>query len=97
MSLKNKLNKLARSEKGKELIDKAQTIANDPKNRAKLDDARQKIEGQVGAAKHKLAEKRAEKQGSGQPAAGAAGAPTPDAASETPPPPHGGDEGPKAA
>jgi hypothetical protein len=61
MSLMNKLTKLAKSEKGKELIDKAQAIANDPKNREKLESARGKVEQQIDAAKHKIAEKRGEK------------------------------------
>ena len=57
----NKLTKLAKSEKGKELIDKAQAIANDPKNREKLESARGKVEQQIDAAKHKIAEKRGDK------------------------------------
>jgi hypothetical protein len=57
----NKLTKLAKSEKGKELIDKAQAIANDPKNREKLESARGKVVQQIDAAKHKIAEKRGEK------------------------------------
>jgi hypothetical protein len=57
----NKLTQLAKSEKGKELIDKAQAIANDPKNREKLETARGKVEEQIGVAKQKLAEKRGEK------------------------------------
>ena len=61
MSLMNKLTQLANSEKGKELIDKAQAIANDPKNRERFDTAREKVEQQIDVAKHKIAEKRGEK------------------------------------
>jgi hypothetical protein len=57
----NRLTKLAKSDKGKELIDKAQSIAKDPKNREKLENARGKVEQQIDAAKHKIAEKRGEK------------------------------------
>lgn len=59
----NRLTKLAKSEKGKELIDKAQAMANDPKNREKLESARGKVEQQIETAKHKIAEKRGEKDG----------------------------------
>jgi hypothetical protein len=102
----NKLTQLAKSDKGKELIDKAQAIANDPKNREKLDTARGKVEEQIGAAKQKLAEKRGEKDGasSGAPsgttsATDPATTPTPPAPATSPPAEanYGGDEGPKAA
>jgi len=102
----NKLTQLAKSDKGKELIDKAQAIANDPKNREKLDTARGKVEEQIGAAKQKLAEKRGDKDdASPDPASGSAGAteptttPTPPAPATSPPTEasYGGDEGPKAA
>jgi hypothetical protein len=102
MSLMNKLTQLAKSEKGKELIDKAQAIANDPKNREKIATARGKVEEQIDAAKHKLAEKRGEKDDA---AHGTATATNP-ATTPTPPAPataprseanYGGDEGPKAA
>ena len=106
MSLLSKLTQVAKSEKGKELIGKAQAIANDPKTREKIDEARGKIEGQIDAAKHKLAEKRGEKEGSA-PAADApattpppATAPPPAGPTTTPPAPppsYGGDDGPKAA
>lgn len=96
----NKLTQIAKSDKGKELIEKAQAIANDPKTREKIEDARGKIEGQIDAAKHKLAEKRAEKEGSA-PAADAPAATPPPAGPATtppaPPPSYGGDDGPKAA
>jgi hypothetical protein len=106
MSLLSKLTQVAKSEKGKELIEKAQAFANDPKTREKIDDARGKIEGQIDAAKHKLAEKRAEKDG--EPAADATAPATPPPAASTtpapppttpptPPPAYGGDDGPKAA
>ena len=101
----NKLTRLAKSEKSKELIDKAQAMANDPKNREKLDAARGKVEQSIDTAKHKIAEKRGEK-GDTAPVSSDA---TPDAASEaavdsaaettTPPasPTYDGDDGPKAA
>jgi len=96
----NKLTQIAKSEKGKELIEKAQAIANDPKTREKIEDARGKIEGQIDAAKHKLAEKRGEKEGSA-PATDAPAATPPPAGPATtppaPPPSYGGDDGPKAA
>ena len=104
MSLKNKLTRLAKTEKGKELIDKAQAIANDPKNREKLATARGKVEEGLDAAKHKIAEKRGEKDGADA-APGTATAtnpattPTPPAPATSPPTEadYGGDEGPKAA
>ena len=102
MSLKNKLTQLAKSPKGKELIDKAQTMANDPKNREKIEGARQKIEGQIGAAKQKLAEKRGDKDdtaGGTATASDPTTTPTPPAPATSPPKEadYGGDEGPKAA
>lgn len=107
MSLMNKLTQLAKSEKGKELIDKAQAIANDPKNREKLETARGKVEAQIDAAKHKLAEKRGEKDDApAEPVAGTATATDP-ATTPTPPAPQtappteasyeAGGDGPKAA
>ena len=98
----NKLTQLAKSEKGKELIDKAQAMANDPKNREKLDSARGKVEEQIGVAKQKLAEKRGEKDDAahGTPtAAEPATTPSPPAPQTAPPTEagYGGDEGPKAA
>lgn len=102
MSLKNKLTQLTKSEKGRQLIDKAQAVANDPKNREKLESARVKVEAQIDAAKHKLAEKRGEQH---EAPAGSATAtdpattPTPPAPATSPPTEadYGGDEGPKAA
>lgn len=102
----NKLTQLAKSDKGKELIDKAQAIANDPKNREKLETARGKVEEGIGAAKQKLAEKRGDKDDA--PADAAPGTPTATDPTTTPTPPapqtappreadYGGDEGPKAA
>ena len=103
----NKLTQLAKSDKGKELIDKAQSIANDPKNREKLETARGKVEEQIGAAKHKLAEKRGEKDGVATDAAAGTATATDPVTTPTPPAPqtappteanYGGDEdGPKAA
>lgn len=58
MSLFSKLTQAANSKQGKELLEKAKTIANDPKTREKLEQAREKITEQVDAAKHKLAEKQ---------------------------------------
>ena len=107
MSLKNKLTKLAKSDKGKELIDKAQAFANDPKNRERIETARGKVEHSLDAAKHKLAEKRGEKDGETTAPVSTEAAPDPaaeaavDAAAETTttpdPPAYGGDDGPKAA
>ena len=109
MSLMNKLTRLAKSEKGKELIDKAQAMANDPKNREKIEAARGKVEQGIDAAKHKIAEKRGDKPDTPDTPAPVSGDATPDPASEaavdaaadttTPPPPpaYGGDDGPKAA
>lgn len=96
----NKLTQIAKSDKGKELIEKAQAIANDPKTREKIEDARGKIEGQIDAAKHKFAEKRADKEGSAPAADAPATAPPPAGPATTPPAPppsYGGDDGPKAA
>jgi hypothetical protein len=97
MSLMNKLTQIAKSDKGKELIEKAQTFANDPKTRQKIEDARGKIEDQIDAAKHKLAEKRGDKEGSEPTAAPSPTTPPPAGPTTTPPPSYGGDEGPKAA
>ena len=100
----NKLTRLAKSEKGKELIDKAQAMANDPKNREKIEAARGKVEQGLDAAKQKIAEKRGE--GAGEPATpettrDPASEAAVDAAAETTAPPtppgYGGDDGPKAA
>lgn len=99
----NKLTQLAKSDKGKELIDKAQALANDPKNREKIETARGKVEEQIGVAKQKLAEKRGEKDDAPQGTATAtdpATTPTPPAPQTAPPTEasYGGDEdGPKAA
>lgn len=104
MSLKNKLTRLAKTEKGKELIDKAQAIAKDPKNREKLATVRGKVEEGLDTAKHKIAEKRGEKDGAGATSGTAtatdpATTPTPPAPATSPPTEadYGGDEGPKAA
>ena len=74
MSLLNKLTQVAKSKQGQEMLQKAKTFANDPKTRAKLDEARGKLTDQVDAAKQKMAEKKA-KDGSGEPQYGEAGAP----------------------
>lgn len=106
MSLINKLTQqIARSDKGKQLIDRAQEIANDPKNRAKVDGARQRIEGRVDAVKRRLAGKRGQQDAAGDAGRGTATAtdpattPTPPAPATSPPTEadYGGDEGPKAA
>ena len=59
MSLMNKLTQLAKSQQGKELLDKAKTFANDPETRKKIDEARGKLNGHVDTAKQKMAEKKA--------------------------------------
>ncbi|MBW3607828.1 MAG: hypothetical protein KY463_05650 [Actinobacteria bacterium] len=59
MSLKNRLSQLAKSPQGKDLVDKAKSIANDPKTREKIDEARTKFSGHVETAKQKMAEKKA--------------------------------------
>jgi len=73
MSLMNKLSTLAKSQQGKDLLEKAKTIANDPKTREKIDDAREKFTGHVETAKQKMAEKKA-KEGGAAPTYGEAGA-----------------------
>lgn len=105
MSLMSKLTQIAKPEKRKELRDKAQAFANDPKTREKIAGARGKVEAQVGAAKHKLAEKRGDKDDAPTPAAQASADPATEAAVDeaasttTPPPPpaYGDDDDPKAA
>ena len=69
MSLMNKLSQLAKSQQGKELLDKAKTFANDPETRKKIDDARDKLNGHVDTAKQKMAEKKA-KDGEASPTYG---------------------------
>jgi len=64
MSLMNKLSQLAKSQQGKDLVDKAKTFANDPKTREKIDEARTKFSGHVDTAKQKMAEKKANDEGS---------------------------------
>ena len=64
MSLMNKLSQLAKSQQGKDLVEKAKTIANDPKTREKIDEARTKFSGHVDTAKQKMAEKKAKDEGS---------------------------------
>jgi hypothetical protein len=59
MSLMKQLSTLAKSKQGKDLLEKAKTIANDPKTREKIDDAREKLSGQIETAKQKMAEKKA--------------------------------------
>jgi hypothetical protein len=66
----NKLSTLAKSQQGKDLLEKAKTIANDPKTREKIDGARDKFSGHVDTAKQKMAEKKAKDAGTGN------GAPT---------------------
>lgn len=69
MSLMNKLSQLAKSQQGKDLVEKAKSIANDPKTREKIDEARTKFSGHVDTAKQKMAEKKAKDE------SGANGAP----------------------
>ena len=73
MSLMNKLSTLAKSQQGKDLLAKAKTIANDPKTREKIDEARDKFSGHVDTAKQKMAEKKAKDAGAAT--YGEAGAP----------------------
>ena len=63
MSLMNRLSQLAKSQQGRDLLDKAKTIANDPKTREKIDGARDKFSGHVDTAKQKMAEKKAKDAG----------------------------------
>jgi hypothetical protein len=71
----NKLSQFAKSQQGKDLLDKAKTIANDPKTREKIDDARDKFSGHVETAKQKMAEKKKDGGPAGTPAYGEEGAP----------------------
>jgi len=75
MSLMNKLTQLAKSQQGRDLLDKAKTYANDPKTRAKIDEARDKFSGHVDTAKQKMAEKKANEGSGPPPTYGEAGAP----------------------
>ena len=59
----NRLSQLAKSQQGKDLVDKAKTFANDPKTRAKIEDARGKLGGHVDTAKQRMAEKKAKDAG----------------------------------
>jgi membrane protein involved in colicin uptake len=70
----NKLTQLARSQQGKDLLEKAKTKANDPKTREKIDEARGKFNGHVETAKQKMAEKKADEEGTA-PKYGEGGAP----------------------
>ena len=82
----NKLSQLANSQQGKDLLDKAKTIANDPKTREKIEDARGKLNEHVETAKQKIAEKKA-KDGDASPTYGEEGAAsTTPAYGETTPP-----------
>ena len=74
MSLMNRLSQLAKSQQGRDLLDKAKTIANDPKTKEKLDGARDKFGGHVETAKQKMADKKA-KDGAASAANGAASTP----------------------
>ena len=90
MSLMNKLSQLAKSQQGKDLVEKAKSIANDPKTREKIDEARTKFSGHVDTAKQKMAEKKAkdgESAGNGAPTYGeeSSAANTPQYGEETPP------------
>jgi len=75
MSLMNKLTQLSKSQQGKDLLEKAKTIANDPKTREKIDDARGKFNGHVETAKQKMAEKKANDGSGAPPTYGEPGAP----------------------
>lgn len=63
MSLMNKLSHLAKSQQGKDLVDKAKTFANDPKTREKIEGARGKLNEHVETAKQKMADKKANDEG----------------------------------
>lgn len=56
MSLVDMLSQLAQSDKGRELLGKAKELADDPKTRAKLDEAFGVLEGQIQLVRHMLAE-----------------------------------------
>ncbi len=43
MSLMNRLTKLANSPQGRKLAEKAKDVANDPKTKAKIEDAKRKL------------------------------------------------------
>ena len=91
MSLMNKLTRLAKSPQGKDLVHKAKSIANDPKTREKIDEARTKFSGHVDTAKQKMAEKKTKDgstAGSGAPTYGeeTSAANTPQYGEETPAP-----------
>ena len=89
MSLMNRLSQLAKSQQGKDLVEKAKSIANDPKTREKIEDARTKLSGHVDTAKQKMAEKKAKDEssaGNGAPTYGeeTSAASTPTYGEETP-------------
>ena len=84
----DKLNRAAKSPKGRELAGKARGIANDPKTREKLEGARGKLSGGVSAARQRLDRKRGNPD---EPPAPPAHTPPPQ------PPPYEGGDGPKAA
>lgn len=102
MSLMNKL-----STQGRELVDKAKRIANDPKTRAKIDEAREKIEDRVSGGKDKAAKQDSQGEGAPQassdaPSQGSTGgdgpkAEAPQASSDAPSQGSTGGDGPKAA
>ncbi len=96
MSLMNRLSQLAKSQQGKDLVDKAKTFANDPKTRAKIEDARGKLGGHVETAKQKMADKKA-KDGAASAANGAASTPAYGEEGPAGTPPLYGEDGPKAA
>ena len=79
MSLLNKLTQVAKSKQGQEMLGKAKTFANDPKTRAKIDEARVKFTEQVNTAKEKMAEKKAKDEAERTGATAAAADAVPDA------------------
>ena len=93
MSLMNKLSQLAKSQQGKDLVDKAKTFANDPKTREKIEDARGKLNEHVETAKQKMAEKKAKDGGARTGDAGDAGTPTYGEEGAADPAPTYGEEG----
>lgn len=56
MSLMNRLTRLANSPQGRKLADKAKDIANDPKTKAKIEDAKRKLAERRGAGGDKPAD-----------------------------------------
>ena len=56
MSLMNRLTKLANSPQGRKLAEKAKDVANDPKTKAKIEDAKRKLAERRGGGGDKPAD-----------------------------------------